>query len=91
MKMLTLSRGLPGCGKTSFMWSVLGDMLEHVVELATDYWFIIDGVYKFDGSKLGEYHAKCLEAARVAMREGKRVWVHNTFSERWEMERYLQV
>lgn len=95
MKHLTLVRGLPGCGKTSFVWAVLGDMadlsLRHVVQLATDSWFMVNGVYKFDGSKLGEYHAKCLEAARVAMREGKRVWVHNTFSCRWEMEPYLQL
>jgi predicted kinase len=88
--MLTLLRGMPGSGKTSFMWSVVGDMLENVVELATDKWFMDRwGVYKFNGSKLGEYHAACLESARVAMSEGERVWVHNTFSCRWEMEPYL--
>jgi len=89
MNMLTLERGMPGSGKTSFMWSLVGDMLEDVVELATDTWFMVNGVYKFDGSKLGEYHAACLEAAKVAMSEDKRVWVHNTFSCRWEMEPYL--
>jgi hypothetical protein len=66
-------------------------MLEHVKEISTDYWFIINGEYKFDGTKLGEYHGKCLEEARVSMSEGKRVWVHNTFSQRWELEPYLQL
>ena len=82
-------RALPGAGKTSFMWSCIGDILDNVVALATDDWFMVDGKYKFDGEKLPEYHAACLKKATEAMEAGERVWVHNTFTQRWEMEPYL--
>ena len=95
VKYLTLIRGLPGAGKTSWMWSVMSDMLEDYIAIATDDWFTIDGVYDFERimeenpNALKENHLKCQGAAIEAMEEGRRVFVNNTFTQRWEMEPYL--
>ena len=90
MKHLTLVRGLPGSGKTSFMWRCVGDMLGVVYQIATDDFFMVDGKYQFDPKLLTENHEKCRLQVQEWL-EGQKgdVWVHNTFSCRWEMEPYL--
>tara|TARA_Y100000310_G_scaffold93161_1_gene90722 strand:+ start:172 stop:936 length:765 start_codon:yes stop_codon:yes gene_type:complete len=83
---LVLLRGLPGSGKNT-----LGDNLSNVVISADDY-FMVDGKYQFDGSKLGAAHADCLERTKAALRDapdGGVVVVANTFSQHWEMAPYL--
>jgi len=83
---LVLLRGLPGSGKNT-----LGDNLSNVVISADDY-FMVDGEYQFDGSKLGAAHGDCLERTKAALRDapdGGVVVVANTFSQHWEMAPYL--
>lgn len=55
MKVIVLS-GLLGSGKSTFVKS-LGKGIEVV---SADSFFIVNGEYKFDVSKLGEAHNKCL-------------------------------
>jgi energy-coupling factor transporter ATP-binding protein EcfA2 len=83
---LVLLRGLPGSGKNT-----LGDSMTSVVISADDY-FMVDGEYQFNGSKLGAAHADCLERTKAALRDapdGGVVVVANTFSQHWEMAPYL--
>jgi predicted kinase len=83
---LTLLRGLPGSGKTSF-----AEKISDYVISADDY-FMVDGQYQFDSSKLGEAHADCLQRTRHAIEDcdlGSVIVVENTFSQHWEMAPYL--
>ena len=90
---LLLIRGLPGSGKSSLLNSAHvgfgGDVLS-----ADDY-FEIDGEYKFDPSKLPDAHAWCLKSAKHAIEQcsgtAAFVSVNNTFTQRWEMEPYIQL
>ena len=83
MKKLIIIRGLPGSGKTS-----LARLMSSVVCEADDY-FIQNGVYQFDHSKLKEAHQQCQNKCREAMQqELEIIVVSNTAVRRWEMEVY---
>lgn len=89
--MLILVRGLPGSGKTTIA-GLLADTTSALV--AADDWFTEpDGTYSFDSSKLPEAHAYCQDRAKMhaGRTEIERVIIHNTFSQRWEMEPYIQM
>jgi len=61
-----------------------------------DFFLDDDGVYQFDSSKLGDYHAKNVEAAEAMMR-GHQTQDHfhciidNTNTQHWEYEKYVEV
>ena len=83
---LFIIRGLPGAGKSS-----LAAKLTRLAFAADDY-FMVDGEYRFDPTKLGEAHADCQRRVRVALTGGyEPVAVANTFCQRWEMEPYFQI
>jgi len=87
-KILTIIRGLPGSGKSSYAESIRGN---NPVCSADDF-FIINGVYTFDGSKLGMAHADCQSRVNAALSTtDSGVIVANTFTCRWEMEPYLSM
>jgi predicted kinase len=89
MRTLTMVRGISGSGKTTLARQLaLGGRRKLI---AADDYFVEDGVYQFDPSRLPHAHAYCQEAAEKAMQEGLHVIVHNTFTCRWEMEPYLQM
>ena len=96
MKTLIMVRGISGCGKTTLA-DILYDGLRYdviagpEVEFASadDYFVDKDGVYQFDPSKLPDAHAQCQGRAQSAMEIGADIIVHNTFTQRWEMEPYL--
>ncbi len=90
MRTLTLIRGISGCGKTTLARQLtLGGSRKLLA--ADDYFVGDDGVYHFDPSGLPKAHAWCQEEALSAMEQGLHVIVHNTFTQRWEMEPYLQM
>ncbi len=84
-----LLRGLSGAGKSEFARVFLpGDAIA-----ADDFFVGEDGVYRFDHDLLGDAHGACLESTRQRL-EGfgnTCVVVNNTFTQRWEMEAYLQL
>lgn len=80
---LTLVRGLPGSGKTTFAGPEATE--------ADQYFIDDDGVYQFDPSQLAEAHAWCQEQTRQKLADGQDVTVANTFTQRWELEPYLQM
>ncbi len=95
MKVLTLVRGLPGSGKSTFarfIWN------EHVVCEADQFFVGEDGVYRFDGSKIKEAHKWCQGRVEWMMRENAdnpqyypEIVVSNTFTQEWEMEAYYEL
>lgn len=83
---LVLVRGLSGSGKSTFA-THLAAGLGHTVHSTDDY-FMKDGAYRFDGSKLGDAHKWNEERTDKALEAGKNVVVANTFTQQWEMEPY---
>ena len=84
---LLLIRGLPGSGKTTMakQYAQAG-----YVHCEADQYFEIDGVYRFNGSKLRAAHDDCLRRAIAALDAGRSAVVANTFTRLWEMKPYLK-
>ena len=85
-KILYIVRGLPGSGKSTFGKSIAP------VHFEADMFFMNDGEYKFDFSKIKEAHQWCQESTRDAMVCGSpKVAVSNTFTQEWEMKPYYEM
>jgi ABC-type glutathione transport system ATPase component len=91
MKKLFLVRGISGSGKTTFAKELGG------VHFETDNYFMVDGEYKFDGTKLKEAHQWCQNEVNNAMilnhtaKINDKIVVSNTFTQEWEMEPYFEI
>lgn len=86
MKELFLLRGLPGSGKSTLAKSLGGKHFE------ADMFFVRDGEYRFDPTKLKEAHEWCRSSVGGLMiNEEPRLIVSNTFTQEWEMEAYYKL
>jgi len=86
MKELFLLRGLPGSGKSTLARSIGGMHME------ADKYFMYNGKYEFEASKLKNAHAWCQNAVRVGMEtQGRKIVVSNTFTQEWEMQPYYDL
>ena len=83
MNELFLLRGLPGSGKSTLAKSLSESHIE------ADMFFMKDGEYKFDGSKIKDAHNWCQDVVEHWMDENKpKIVVSNTFTQEWEMDYY---
>ena len=94
MNSITLVRGLPGSGKSTFAKEHSQGMIP---VFCTDDYFVKDGKYEFNPAKLSEAHKHTQDMCNQYMRDrvidegsGSCI-VANTFSQRWEMEPYIRM
>jgi len=85
VKELILIRGIPGSGKSTFAKMICNQYIE------ADMYFMQDGEYKFDASKINEAHTWCQNKTEEWMKKGYNVVVSNTFSREWEMQEYYEM
>jgi predicted kinase len=90
-KILFIVRGLPGSGKSTFAKTLGGTHFE------TDNFFMVDGEYKFDVTKLKAAHEWCQNSVNTAMilnittDLNDTIVVSNTFTQEWEMKPYFDM
>lgn len=88
MKTLYIIRALPGAGKSTLA-AMLGPK-ENV--FSTDDYFMKDGKYLFDGSKIGKAHAWNQARVKAAIQSGlDPIIVDNTNTQLWEAKPYVQM
>ena len=85
MKTLYIVRGVPGSGKSTFAKSLGGTHFE------TDTYFMVDGEYKFDFTKLKEAHKWCQDKTREILEQNGTVIVSNTFTTKKELKPYFDM
>ena len=89
-KNLILVRGVSGSGKTTFTEEFVKNVS---LSIATDDFFVLDGMYTFDHNYLDEYHQRCIDSVESEMKSPSterycNIVVHNTFTMEWEMKAY---
>ena len=86
---LILVRGASGSGKSTFARKLASEIGACVFE--TDEFFIVEGEYRFDPTKLGWAHKSNQRRTRKALEEGKTVVVPNTLTTMREIRDYTSI
>lgn len=93
--MLTIVRGLPGSGKTTFAMEhvrIVEDNTEdQIVHLEADMFWMVDGEYRFDRSKARFAHEWCQNMVAYYLQRGIHVVVSNTFTRINEILPYIMI
>jgi predicted kinase len=91
MKTLYIVRGVPGSGKSTFAKSIGG------IHIETDQFFMENGKYNFDITKIKLAHKYCQNQTEAWMKtdgtqvNNDKIVVSNTFTQEWEMEPYFKL
>jgi len=87
---LILIRGISGSGKSTYAKKLMQQdpSLSHY---EADMYFYKDGDYAFDPTKLKDAHAWCKAKTEEDLRNGKSVIVSNTFTQKWEIDPYIEL
>ena len=80
---LFLIRGLPGSGKSTYAKKI------GCFHVEADMFHCKDEEYAFDSSRSRLGHNWCQKAALFAMEQGMDVAVSNTFTQKWEIQPYI--
>ncbi len=87
-KAVFILRGIPGCGKSTYAREKFAGALI----CSTDDFFMVDGEYKFDPTKLAEYHnANLRQFASYIMQCRPHIVVDNTNIAAWEIAPYYRL
>jgi predicted kinase len=84
---LVIIRGCSGSGKSTLA-KLLGSNFKH---FEADMYFMKNGVYQFDGTKLGAAHGWCQSSVQKELSSGGKVVVSNTFTTHREIKPYVDI
>jgi len=88
MKELILLRGLPGSGKSTLAKTIATSGYH----FEADMFFMKDGVYKFDPTRIEMAHNWCRTQVMQSMAiDLNLIVVSNTFTQEWEMDAYYSL
>ena len=91
MNTLILMRGVSGSGKSTLAEKICAEQSSAVI-VSTDDYFIVEGQYRFDPKKLGEYHAANVNRTETFMVEKcPCIIIDNTNCRAWEMKPYVEL
>ena len=82
---LTLVRGLPGSGKSTYAKTL------NCFHIEADMFHMNDGTYEFDAANLKKAHELCQKFAKTVLESGADVVVSNTFTQYWELKPYIDM
>lgn len=85
---LVLIRGVPGSGKSTLAGELTSLGYRH---FEADDFFMVDGRYRYDASRIRQAHEWCRQQTLSALRSGHRVVVANTFTRLCELRPYAQM
>ena len=94
-KVVIINRAVPGSGKTTLTKSIVKELKSNNLDVAihsTDEYFMENGRYMFDITKLEEYHKKNLQQFTDSVKQGIDVVIcDNTNIAPWQTEPYTKV
>jgi len=67
MKKLIITKGLPGAGKSTWLRTQVPD----AVVCSADDFFMVDGKYQYDRTKIDEAHRYCADRFEAALKAGE--------------------
>lgn len=83
-------RGVSGSGKSTLAQKIADEQVS--VVYSTDDFFMVDGEYRFDPKRLGEFHAENVKRTKDAMVEKcPCIIIDNTNTQAWEMKPYVEL
>lgn len=91
MVKLIIVRGAPGSGKSTLAHEIAAQAFGMMKVCEADDFFIRNGVYNFNASKLGQAHESCYENVERELRSKRPCIVSNTFTKDWELRKYLEL
>jgi predicted kinase len=83
---MVLVRGVSGSGKSTF-----SKQLSDFKHFEADMFFMKNGVYQFDGARLGAAHGWCQNSVLESLKGGDKVIVSNTFTTHREIKPYVDM
>jgi NEDD4-binding protein 2 len=86
-QILVVMQGASGSGKTTLAKHIASVIDAEVY--STDDFFMVDGQYKFDPTKLAVYHKLNQDRAIAAMENGANVVIDNTNIQAWQARPYV--
>jgi predicted kinase len=87
---LILIRGVSGSGKTTYAKKLIEED-PNLSHYEADMFFDVDGYYHFDPRQLKDAHSWCQARTEKDLKNGKSVIVSNTFTQKWEIEPYIEL
>jgi len=94
-KTVIINRAIPASGKSTFAKKIVSTLQERgisAISHSTDDFFMVDGEYMFDVSKLREYHLKNQEDFEYSLQNDVEVVIcDNTNIEPWEAKVYYNL
>jgi len=88
---LILMRGVSGSGKSTLAQKIADEQYVSVI-YSTDDFFMVDGQYRFDPKRLGEFHTENVKRTKDAMVEKcPCIIIDNTNTQAWEMKPYVEL